>query len=209
MKDSAIFYRSFFEAINEQNDKNQLILYKAIFEYALNGIEPNGLNGVNLLIWGLVKPQLDANNRKGLIGKESGHLGAEYGKLGAEYGKMGGRPKKDPPQKTPPKTPPKTPINVNDNENVNTGNFEKLRQDCLDFYNTNGHKYPHYTPDFFKEFIGYWGEKIIQGKGKGKCLYEMEKTWNLSRRLKTSYDLIWKPKQVTMPVGNSQHLITY
>lgn len=97
---------------------------------------------------------------------------------------------------------------IKETKDINSDKSERLRLDCLDFYEKNKDKYPHYTPEFFKEFIGYWGEKIVQGKGKGKCLYEMEKTWNLSRRLKTSYDLIWKPKHVTVPVGiNSQYLI--
>ena len=36
-RDSFVFYRSYYEAIKDLNDEEQLTLYKAIFEYALNG----------------------------------------------------------------------------------------------------------------------------------------------------------------------------
>lgn len=39
MKDSFVFYRSFYEAIKLLNDEQRLKLYEAIFEYALNDIE--------------------------------------------------------------------------------------------------------------------------------------------------------------------------
>jgi hypothetical protein len=75
MRDSFIFYRSFFESIEALEDKDQLILLKGIMDYSLNGIEPN-LNGVVLGMWKLIKPLLDSNQRK------------------YEDGKKGGRPKK-------------------------------------------------------------------------------------------------------------------
>lgn len=58
MKDSFIFYRSFFEAIDSIPDN--AILYKAIAEYALNRVEIE-LTGIYKSIFILVKPQLDAN----------------------------------------------------------------------------------------------------------------------------------------------------
>jgi len=66
-KDSLIFYRSFFEAINDLPDKNQLIIYKAISDYALNFEEPQ-LTGLSKAIFTLIKPYLDGtfkSNEKG------------------------------------------------------------------------------------------------------------------------------------------------
>jgi hypothetical protein len=68
-RDSSIFYRSFYEAIKELPKTNQLEVYTAIFEYALNFSEVE-LSGLSKTIFTLIKPQLDANNKRFLNGKE-------------------------------------------------------------------------------------------------------------------------------------------
>ena len=113
-RDSFVFYRSFFEAIQQIPRKHRAMIYEAVFEYVFENREPS-LSGVPSALWTLIKPQLDANNVR-----------YENGKLGAPYGKKGGRPRKTEDSKNPngviTKTPKgleaKTP-NVNVNENVN------------------------------------------------------------------------------------------
>lgn len=109
MRDSIVFYRSFYEAIKEIPLEQQGIVYNAIYGYALDGVEPE-LNGIAKAIFLLVKPQIDANNSR-----------YENGKKGAEYGKKGGRPKNENPKETPsePQENPKETPNENANENVN------------------------------------------------------------------------------------------
>lgn len=100
MRDSFIFYRSFFESFEGLSKKDRLILFEAVCNYALNDIEPE-LNGIPLAIFKLLKPQLDANIRR------------------YENGCKGGRPKKT---ETKPKqnlTKTKTKPNNNDNHNHN------------------------------------------------------------------------------------------
>ena len=63
MKESFIFYRSFYEAIEDLNDKEQLKVYKAIAKLALNDEEMQ-LTGVANTIFKLIKPQLKANNER-------------------------------------------------------------------------------------------------------------------------------------------------
>ena len=63
MRDSCIFYRSFYESINELPDNNKLEIYNAIFSYSLNFIEPE-LTGLSKSIFTLIKPQLDANIKR-------------------------------------------------------------------------------------------------------------------------------------------------
>ena len=58
-----IFYRSFREAIQDLPKKNKLDLYEAITEYCFNQKEKN-LTGFSKTIFWLIKPQLEANNRK-------------------------------------------------------------------------------------------------------------------------------------------------
>ncbi len=61
MRDSAIFYRSFYEAIDNLPSKSQKEqVYSAIFDFVFKNIEPN-LKGNSLSVWILIKPQLVAN----------------------------------------------------------------------------------------------------------------------------------------------------
>ena len=116
-RDSFIFYRSFYEAIQDLPKENQLELYNAIAQYSLNFEDPT-LNGLSNTIFKLIKPQLDANNKRFVNGQK----GAEHGKKGAEHGKKGGRPKKETPlniKNNPPKNPPNNNVHINVNENNN------------------------------------------------------------------------------------------
>lgn len=103
-RDSFIFYKSFYEAINELNSEDQLAIHQAICEFSLYGKEPE-VTGITNAIWRLIRPQLEANRKR-----------YESGSKGAEHGKKGGRPKKNP--KETPKEPQKNP-NETPNENGN------------------------------------------------------------------------------------------
>lgn len=110
-KDSFVFYRSFYEALQNVPKKHRTEVYEAVFEYAFESREPS-LGGVPRALWELIRPQLDASQKR----YENAKKGAEYGKKGAEYGKLGGRPKKE---KPPLRGKTENPLNVNVNENVN------------------------------------------------------------------------------------------
>ena len=69
MRDSFVFYRSFFESIKELEDTDQLSLFKAIIKYALDGEEPQ-LVGVQKAIFILMRPNLDANTKRWENGKK-------------------------------------------------------------------------------------------------------------------------------------------
>lgn len=122
LRDSFVFYRSFYEAISNLSNEDKGRLFSAFAEYALNGIEPE-LSGFEKSIFTLIKPQIDANIKR-----------YEDGKKGGEHGKKGGRPPKltqsandeNNPTKTPVKphqNPSQTP-NVNVNVNVNENDHE-------------------------------------------------------------------------------------
>jgi len=63
MRDSSIFYRSFYEAIKDLPPENQAEVYNAIFEYSLNGNEVE-LTGISKTIFTLIKPQIQANIKR-------------------------------------------------------------------------------------------------------------------------------------------------
>lgn len=82
-----MFYASYYEATKDLPKEQRHEIYDAIFEYSFNEVEPK-LNGVQKMVWTLIKPQIDANIRNYLSGKK------------------GGRPKKNKANKKPPlKTP--------------------------------------------------------------------------------------------------------
>jgi hypothetical protein len=41
-----------------------------------------------------------------------------------------------------------------------------------------------YQPSMIEEFIDYWDETVQAGKNKGKARWQLEKTWEVGRRLK-------------------------
>lgn len=98
MKESFIFYRSFFEAIKNLDDKKRLKMYDLIANFALNLEEIDPKFEICEQLFILIKPQLVASHK-------------HY-----EDGCKGGRPKKI---KNPPFENKKTNINENINENEN------------------------------------------------------------------------------------------
>ena len=71
MRDGFVFYRSFFESFEDLSKKDKLILFDALCNYALNDIVPE-LTGTTNAIFKLLKPQVDANNRRYENGKKGG-----------------------------------------------------------------------------------------------------------------------------------------
>jgi hypothetical protein len=63
MRTYFIFYRSFYEAIADLPEANQLELYRAIFELSLNENEPQ-LTGISKTVFTLIRPQIVANNQR-------------------------------------------------------------------------------------------------------------------------------------------------
>ena len=124
-RDSFVFYRSFRDAFAELRPNDRLVIYEAIANYALDGVEPD-LRGVTRGYWQLIRPQIDANYKR------------------FQSGRRGGRPRKPRPseetekaetvgfeswkptdtgssgeQKTDGSAPEKPNVNVNVNGNVN------------------------------------------------------------------------------------------
>ena len=71
MRESMVFYRSFYEAIQGLSKEEQADVYNAIFEYAFNE-ETIAENGISATILKLIIPQIDANNKKYENGKKGG-----------------------------------------------------------------------------------------------------------------------------------------
>ena len=123
MRDSFVFYRGFYESFSELSKKDKLALFDALCNYALNDVEPE-LTGTPSAIFKLLKPQVDANNRR------------------YANGLKGGRPKKNQ-EETKPKpkhnqTETKPKRNDNDNVHVNDNVNDNVNVNVNDNDNDNG-----------------------------------------------------------------------
>lgn len=102
MRESFVFYASFYEAINNLPDETQLELYTAICKYSLYDELPQ-LSPVAKAMFTLIKPNID-------------NATARY-KASVENGKRGGRPQKEKPTETQAK-PNNNPAKPSNNLNV-------------------------------------------------------------------------------------------
>ena len=121
MKDSFVFYKSFYEAIHKVQDKSlKADIFEAICELALNENVIELDDTVGAIIMSLIKPQILANNER------------------YENGKKGGAPKGNQNAKKQLKQPmvdfknnskqPNVNVNVNENENVNVNKKENKKE---------------------------------------------------------------------------------
>ena len=134
-RESFVFYRSFYEAIKELPAENQANVYNALFEYSFNNVEVE-LSGVEKAVFLLMKPQVDANQKK------------------YENGCKGGRPKKQNQDETeikpnqnqneteikPKQNQSKTEVepNDNDNDNVNDNDNDNNKINEFNLSNVSG-----------------------------------------------------------------------
>lgn len=120
MRDGVTFYRSFHEAIQEEEDpEKRLAAYEAIINYALYDIEPEGLKGIAKAAFIVARPVIDSSNKA------------------SDNGKKGGAPKGNQNARKQPKTTPfvfennppceneTNNLNDNDNYNLNVNKKEK------------------------------------------------------------------------------------
>lgn len=106
MRDGIVFYKSFYESISELPSENALNIYNAIFRYAFFDEEPE-FSGIEKAIFTIIKPQIDANNKR------------------YENGKKGGRP----PQKTETTKEENKNHRFNKNETIGFENKEPKEKD--------------------------------------------------------------------------------
>ena len=114
MRDSFIFYRSFYEAIKDLPRDIQGEIYTAIMEYSLYGKETDNLKPVARSIFTLIKPQIDVNNKR------------------FDNGCKGGRPLKKETKEKPSNNQKETKEKPNKNYNVNDNNNDNKESTNVD-----------------------------------------------------------------------------
>lgn len=148
-RDSFIFYRSFYDAINELPKENQADTYSAIAKYALDQ-EETELTGISKAIFSLVKPQLDANYKK-----------YENGKQKKSKTEANDKQKES-------KTGTNVNENVNVNDNVTTTVVNNASDSCvdglqkiIDFYQENIGLITPYGVELFTTYVNEMPWEVI------------------------------------------------
>ena len=154
-RDSCVFYASWLDAIEAMPDNVRGEALMAILVYALRGETTEKMGAMTKVIMAMVKPQIEANNKR-----------YENGCKGGEFGKLGGRPRKEitpnKPQENPkitPNKPQENPYNVNDNDNDNdnVNVNDNVNESVCDKSHNNAHTHTHAKK--FENFI-IWCEAV-------------------------------------------------
>lgn len=170
MRDSMIFYRSFYEAIKELNLEQQALIYNAMFSYGLNYEEPE-LTGVCKTVWTLIKPQIDANIRR------------------FSNGNKGGRPPKEKTETKPKNNLNETETKANNNNNVNNNNNNN--ENNTKVYASEvlpENEKPLILPEHFDKMLAYFN-KTFNKDIKQITRYQRENFYNLIRKGYTQFTI--------------------
>lgn len=168
MRDSMIFYRSFYEAIKELPLETQGEIYNAIFTYGLD-FEVTELSGVSKTIWTLIKPQIDANIKRFENGKKPKNKQTES--------KTEAKNNQDES-----KTETNNNNNVNDNVNVNVNDkvINNIKDRKTSFAISLEPYLELYNREMLNNFYMYWTE---HGEKDKKMRFEKEKSFDVKLRL--------------------------
>lgn len=173
-RDTFIFYRSFKESMSDLSDTDKLIMYEAITDYSLDMKEPE-LTGFPKALFSLIRPFLDANTQRWKNGCKGG---APEGNKNAQK-----QPKNN--QSTTKKQANKD-KDVNKDKNIDkekdkeksislSDRTEKFKEELTPFVEK-------YGKDMVFAFFDYWSEP---NPSKTKMKFEMQKTWDIAKRLRT------------------------
>lgn len=184
MKGSFVFYRSFYEAIEELEEDTQLEVLKAILEFEFTKKDPI-LSGISKSIFILIKPQLIANDTR------------------YENGCKGGRPKtKNKPKQNQKIT--KTKPNENENDNVNEN---EINNNIINYYSENIHtittieyeKLILWEKEFDPDLIKYAIELAVSANARSFNYIEaIFKSWK-NKGYKSKIDIIDFKKKEDVP----------
>ncbi|MEG0890091.1 MAG: DUF6291 domain-containing protein [Bacteroides sp.] len=173
-KNSILLYTSDYEPVKDFSLEEKGLLFDAIFEYASTG-NTNELPPVVLLAFKFFRMHIDENNKKWNDIKTKRK----------DAGRKGGEAKAK-------QNVANVAVNVNDNVNVSTevdkesrkkdspkaslsDRNQKFKDELTSFVE-------QYGKEMIRAFFDYWSEP---NKTNTKMRFELEKTWNLSGRLRT------------------------
>jgi hypothetical protein len=184
-RDSMVLYRSFYDAIKLLPDDTQLEIFRAIFEFGLDGIEPE-LSKSALPFWLLIKPNLQANRTKWESGSKAKR-------------KQGGSKNEAKHKQKASETEANVDVDVDVDKDENEEVDVKVDLSDLSKFESK------YDKQMLADFQAYWTET----DQKGKMRFQAEKFFDISRRLATwarnqsSFSKNQKNASTSFPAENS------
>lgn len=192
MRSGFVFYRSWLEAVKNLPREMQGEVLTAIIEYGLDGVTTGSLKPITSAMLAMVKPQIDANNKR------------------LENGLKGGRPRKNKEESEPNNNQTITEEKPNINQAKTKTNPDKPKEKDKvkdikketttsvvekkaaakaatiarkeEFYDSLVPYVEMYGKEMVREFFDYWSE---MNKSETKMRFEQQPTWEIGRRLST------------------------
>lgn len=216
MRDSMIFYKEWKDAIEGLPNEVRLEIYDATIEYGTSGKLPE-LKPMAAMAFRFIKSQIDRDSQKYLeqIEKKRAagrkHKGNQYKKAVEQNGTNGTNGTGVP-------SVPTNGTNGTDNVYVDvTHNNESKEKESSkedkkknvapavatlpkrqeDFYESLIPYVGRYGKEMVRVFFDYWTEP---NKSRSKMRFELEKTWDLGRRLAT-----WANREKTKSINNGSN----
>ena len=177
MREYFMFYRPFKESMRDLSDKDKLIMYEAITDYALDLKEPN-LEGFPKVVFDLIRPVLETNIKRW----QNGCKGGEYGtKGGAPKGNQNAKKRNNPKTTAnqPQNNPDITPKANNDSKSssrfikpsiqevkdyILSSSYSVDAERFYNYYEANGWKVGRNAMKDWKAAVRTWQRQSPQGK---------------------------------------------
>ena len=166
-RETFIFYRSFRDAFNALDKDVRLRMYEAVIDYGLDLIEPH-FEGIEKVLWTLIRPQLEANNKR----FENGCKG------GAPIGNQNARKQPKNNRETTKKQPinnQKQPNNNNNNNNNNNVNDIRTLKTSFKVSSFGANDAPADPKIDFEKIKGSWNDEAQKSHSLMPKLRSMQK----------------------------------
>lgn len=159
-RETFIFYRSFRDAFNALDKDVRLRMYEAVINYGLDLVEPH-FEGIEKVLWTLIRPQLEANNKR----FENGCKG------GAPMGNQNARKT----TKKQPRNNQKQPNNNNNNNNNNNVNDIRTLKTSFKVSSFGANDAPADPKIDFEKIKGSWNDEAQKSHSLMPKLRSMQK----------------------------------
>ena len=173
-RETFIFYRSFRDAFNALDKDVRLRMYEAVINYGLDLVEPH-FEGIEKVLWTLIRPQLEANNKRFENGCKGG---APIGNQNARKQPKDNREttKKQPKNnQKQPKNNQKQPNNNNNNNNNNNVNDIRTLKTSFKVSSFGANDAPADPKIDFEKIKGSWNDEAQKSHSLMPKLRSMQK----------------------------------
>lgn len=162
-RETFIFYRSFRDAFNALDKDVRLRMYEAVINYGLDLVEPR-FEGIEKVLWTLIRPQLEANNKR----FENGCKG------GAPIGNQNARKQPKDNRETTEKQPKNNQKQPNNNNNNNNNNIRTLKT-SFKVSSFGANDAPADPEIDFEKIKGLWNDEAQKSHSLMPMLRSMQK----------------------------------